>query len=308
MKIAVLLTCHNRRIKTVNCLKSLNDSLRIFNKKSEESIQVEIYLTDDGCTDGTAEAACAVFPGKHVLHILQGDGNLYWAGGMRFCWKEALKRHGEWDYYLLLNDDTELKTIVFFELFDGEKYAKEYYGKEGIVSGITCSKENEDEITYGGDIWVNKYLATRKRLTGTGKPQVCDLTNANILLIPRSIVDVIGIFYEKYKHGKADFDYSNMVRRAGYPVVLTAKSCGYCEKDHLDYNALADKVIGMSLNERKLFFKNPIHSSDDYLIFVSRTSPIRVPMVWIGRMLNLYFPKLYYRMSGVRGKTHRQIR
>lgn len=301
MKIAVLLACHNRRIKTVNCLNSLKEALRVYNCVAEDSIQTEIYLTDDGCTDGTAEAVQELYLNCDRLHVLQGDGNLYWAGGMRFCWKEALKRHGEWDYYLLLNDDTELKKNVFFELFSAEKYAEEHYGKAGIVSGITCSKVNEDVITYGGDIWVNKFLATRKRLTVTGKPQVCDLTNANILLIPRSIVDVIGIFHEKYKHGKADFDYSNMVRKAGYPVVLTANSCGYCEKDHLNYKALADKVIGMSLNERKMFFKNPIHSSSDYLVFVSRTSPIRVPMVWIGRVLNLYFPKLYYRISGVRG-------
>lgn len=300
MRIAVLLTCHNRRVKTQKCLISLKEAWENYNGKTIEGINLEVFLTDDGCTDGTAEAVCSIFPDNDILHVLHGNGNLFWAGGMRFCWHEAMKRHNEWDYYLLLNDDTELFPNLFEELFGAEDFIKEIYNSEGIVSGITCATDNHEKLTYGGDVWVNKFMATRKRLTPNGKPQICDLTNANILLVPTSVVDRIGIFHEGYQHGKADFDYSNTARKAGVPVVLTSRFCGSCDFDHIDDEAIARKVIGMSLKERKVYFENPVHSNHDYFLLIRRTSPIRLPLVWIGRMLNLYFPKVYYRMSGVR--------
>ncbi len=300
MNIAILLTCHNRRDKTRRCLQSLKEALFLNYNSQIDKIWIEIFLTNDGCTDGTPESAKEVFSDKNILHILQGDGNLYWAGGMRFCWKEARKRHAEWDYYLLLNDDTELMPNLFDELFCAEQYSLDQFSQEGIISGITCDIRDSARITYGGDIWVNKVMAKTKRLAPNGKPQLCDLANANILLVPSVVVDKIGIFYEGYKHGKADYDYSNTARKAGIPVVLTANACGKCEHDHYDFASEAKKVTNMSLKQRKEYFHNPVHSISDYLCLVRRTSPLRLPFVCLGRLLNVYFPKLYYRLSSVR--------
>lgn len=58
-----------------------------------------------------------------------------------------------------------------------------------------------------------------------------DLTNANVLLVPKEVVDKIGIFYEGYKHGCADNDYSMLVRRTGIPVLITPGACGTCENE-----------------------------------------------------------------------------
>ena len=103
MKIAVILTCFNRKQQTLSCLKSLFEARD--NYQSE--IDMNIYLTDDGCTDGTAYAVRDSFPAENIT-ILQGDGNLFWAGGMRLAWKDALKRYKEYAYYLLVNDDTDM--------------------------------------------------------------------------------------------------------------------------------------------------------------------------------------------------------
>lgn len=300
MKIAVLLTCHNRQAKTYKCLQSLKDALSVYNKNTKEQVEIEVYLTDDGCTDGTAEAAREIFPNENVLHILQGDGNLFWAGGMRFCWREAMKRHDEWDYYLLINDDTEMMSNLFDELLGAQKYTVEQFGQEGLISGITCAKEDPTQLTYGGSIWKNRFLATRVLLKPSGQPQSCDLTNANILLVPNKVVNRLGIFYEGFRHGNADYDYSNNARKAGIPIVLTAHFCGRCDRDHLDIRERSNMLISMSLKQRKRYFNNPLHSSDDYLLLIKRISPIRYPFVWLGRALNLYFPTFYYRISGFR--------
>lgn len=301
MKIAVLLTCHNRQTKTKRSLSSLLRSFVYYYKKEKkEEINMEVFLTDDGCTDGTVESVQAVLSDKLPLHIIKGDGALFWAGGMRLCWKEAMKRHIEWDYYLLLNDDVELMDNMFDELFTAESFAVKHFGQEGLISGITCDSEDCTVITYGGDVWKNRFLGTTMRLKPSGMPQICDFTNANILLVPKKVVDTIGIFYEGFKHGKADYDYSNTARKAGIPVIITANPCGKCDKDHLDQLAIAKKVTGMSLKQRKEYFLHPIHSCDDYLRLVRRTSPLRAPMVWFGRKLNIYLPKLYYKIEGRR--------
>lgn len=45
--IAILLTVFNRKEKTVKCLQHLNIQLPL------QGYKTDIYLTDDGCTDGT---------------------------------------------------------------------------------------------------------------------------------------------------------------------------------------------------------------------------------------------------------------
>ena len=66
MKIAVLLTCFNRKDKTLSCLTSLYQALCIYNNKVEDKVELSIYLTDDGCTDGTGDAVRDNFSDKNI--------------------------------------------------------------------------------------------------------------------------------------------------------------------------------------------------------------------------------------------------
>lgn len=296
MKIAVILTCFNRKDKTLNCLKSLFQSLNIYNHKKEEKIELFIYLTDDGCTDGTRSAVTNNFSGKDII-ILQGTGDLFWAGGMRYAWNEALKRQNEWDFYLLLNDDVDLLDNLFDELLSTHKYCVDNYKKSGIYSGITSSKTDHNKMTYGGSVWKNRFLGLPTRLQPIGVPQLCDTTHANILLVAKEVVDKIGIFYDGYHHGCADYDYSITARKKDIPVLLTASFCGRCEDDHYSAIDVEKMVKNMSLSERKKFFSSPIHSNKDYLKYIRRNIPFKYPFVYIGRFLNETFPKFYYCIS-----------
>src|SRR5690606_1901340 len=96
--IAVLLTCHNRKEKTLQCLQTL------FKADVPETLKIDYFLVDDGCTDGTSNAVNKIYP---EINIVLGSGNLFWAGGMRLAFTEARKNR-DYDGYLLLNDDVEL--------------------------------------------------------------------------------------------------------------------------------------------------------------------------------------------------------
>ena len=294
-KIAAILTCHNRKTKTVSCLKALFESLEEY-KNAE--ISLKVYLTDDGCTDGTAELVKQSFTDK-AISIIQGDGNLYWAGGMRLAWTKA-KEEDSWDFYLLLNDDTIPHKNMFYELFNVHKYSLNKFNKIGIYSGVTSDPNISNKITYGGSVWVNKISANIRMLYPTGVPQEVDLTNANILLVPNEIVSKVGFFYDGYTHGIADYDYSIQVHKKGYKSLITANICGSCENDHSHRNENRKKILKLNLAERKKYFSHPLHSNSDYLLYYKRNFPFRYPLVWFGRFMNIYFPKLYYLLDDIR--------
>ena len=98
--IAVLLTVHNRKAKTLECLQ------RLYAQQPLEGYQVNVYLTDDGCTDGTPEAVRQQFPQVHIIH---GDGNLFWNRGMYTAWQEAAKK----DYEFCPTQSADHQTTTY---------------------------------------------------------------------------------------------------------------------------------------------------------------------------------------------------
>ena len=79
-QIAVLLTVFNRKEKTLLCLKNL------YQQTLPNEYRIDIYLTNDGCTDGTPEAVKEQYP---QVNIINAQGNLYWNRGMHLAWQTA---------------------------------------------------------------------------------------------------------------------------------------------------------------------------------------------------------------------------
>ena len=64
--IAVLITCHNRKEKTLQCLKALYKQEGL-----NSDYKMEVFLVDDASTDGTAVAVKDRYP---LVNIIQGNG------------------------------------------------------------------------------------------------------------------------------------------------------------------------------------------------------------------------------------------
>lgn len=299
-KIATILTCFNRKEKTINCLKNLFEACDNYNIHHKQSpIAVSIYLTDDGCTDGTADAVREICHGKD-LHIIQGNGQCYWAGGMRLAWTEALKKKGNWDFYLLLNDDTLVFPNVFEELFSTHQYALNIYKEPGLYSGITCDIKDKSHITYGGEKFVSNAQGKSYTTRPSHTPQIVDKANANIMLISHNVVEKIGIFYKGYIHGCADYDYSMTAKKNKFPTLITANVCGECEYDHMSGLEEITQLIKMNYQQRKKYVLFPTHSDKDYLLFVKRQTPKRYIFCWLLRKIRIIHPKLYLKISKLR--------
>lgn len=301
IKIAVLLTCYNRKNKTIKCLIELNNNVQNYNSTAEEKIDVHVYLTDDGCTDGTSSAVNSLqctFP----IIIIKADGNAYWAGGMRIAWKAAMNADSEYDFYLLINDDTILKENVFNELFSTHRYALKNYGKSGVYTGFVSSINDESKITYGAKIYSNSFFSKAIALRPIGTPIECSMVNANILMVNVAVVKSIGILDENFIHAAADMDYGLRARKAGYPVLTTPGVCGYCEYDHDGSDAEQVKVCSMSLSERKNYLDRPnVKQYQDSILFYWKYDKVRWLIFRLSYFLNLFAPSIYYKLYKRRG-------
>lgn len=216
-RIAVLLTCYNRREKTLACLQAL------YAQKLPQSLNFDVFLVDDGCTDGTGGAVREQFPN---VDVLKGDGNLYWCGGMRFAWSEAMKE--DYDAYLWLNDDTILLAGALETMIATADEVSKKERRDGIIVGSCCDPVT-GEHTYGGRVKRNR----RSRLPDQPMPPrdhvlPCDTMNGNLVLVPRNVFNQLGNFSEPYIHAFGDTDYGMRAKKRGIPIRVAPGHLGLC--------------------------------------------------------------------------------
>lgn len=303
-KIAVIITCFNRCKLTIESLKALFRSCSQYNTAHhEEKICLTIFLTDDGCTDGTAETVLRSFPNEKI-NIIKGTGSLYWAGGMRKAWTAAIEHESEWNYFVLLNDDTMCMPNALEILMDTQKYISGKHKQEGIVSGV-CQSSDGKSITYGAEYYTLPLIGKSLRMQPTGIPVPCYRTNANLVLVASNVVNQIGIFDDDFVHSCADWAYGIKANKKRIPVYITPVVCAICDDDHDTVNTEGEEVIKMNLRERKAFFSHPIRSTSDKLIFMRRYYKEKYLLLFFARTLALYAPSLYYKLLLLRPSKSR---
>lgn len=209
LQIAALLTCHNRRNKTSACLHSLRKQTGV----ADSTFQLTVFLVDDGCTDGTVNAALEIWP---EAHIIPGDGDLYWCGGMRKAWSAAAATDP--DYYLLLNDDTVLFPQALHELL-----AICPTPETPVIAVGAIRDPATGQWVYGGN------QSDYPFVYGADEPRPCRTMNANCTLVPRAVYENIGMFYHAYRHAMGDTDYGLAATRQGIPIHESTSFVGECE-------------------------------------------------------------------------------
>lgn len=275
MNIAVLLATFNRREKTLSCLESL------YEQALPEGITLSVFLTDDNSSDGTRDALRAKYP---QVKIFKGSGSLFWAGGMRNSWGEALK--ADPDYYLLLNDDTLLEKDAFKKLL---KYY-DIYGTEPNAIAIGSTIDRNNEISYGGRLLYNQNKVQNYTAYSETEYIECDLANANIMLVPREIVEQIGILSDRYTHSIADFDYTLKAKKAGFKTVVMPGVLGSCIDDHGN-NWKSGRA---TLKERISYLKSPkglVYK--EYMAFIKHHFPTHVPEAFFKLWMKTLFPVIW---------------
>lgn len=220
ISVAVLLTCHNRRERTLACLKAVHASQRC------SPFTTKVYLVDDDSTDGTAEAVRERFADTRVLH---GDGNLFWNGGMRLAFEEA--QMNDPDYFLWLNDDTRLYSTALDTLLFTAFRIAECHGDRFIVVGSIQDPETMHH-TYGGMVRSSRWHPLRfKPCLPADTPQQCLTMHGNCVLVPRTTARIVGNLSEAFTHGMGDIDYGLRASRLGCTIWVAPGYLGTCPRN-----------------------------------------------------------------------------
>ena len=275
MRIAILLTCFNRKDKTYVCLTSLYNSI-------SKNCLFDIYLVDDGSTDGTATMIAEHFP---EVRLIKGSGSLYWAGGMRLAWQSAIKSGDVYDGYLLINDDVEFCDGFMSLLIVTHEYALSHYSKPGLY--VLSTKGKSGEYTYGGHVLRKSIFHHRyDMIIPTNLPQSCDLTNANILFVTPEVVQSIGILDSHFTHSLADFDYGLSAKEAGFPVLVAPGVGGYCEDDH---HVPYETVLPLKARIKRLYSVKGI-ALNEYLYYLNKHFRFKAAYAFVVLWLKTLLP------------------
>lgn len=207
--LAVLLTVHNRKEATLRCLRNLQT------QQLSEGVLLDVYLTNDGCTDGTPEAVKAEFP---EVKMVQGNGHLFWNRGMHTAW-EAAAHSADYDGYIWLNDDTFVYPQMVAKLLE----ASALHQHQAIIVGPTQSLDHT-KTTYGGR------PASGKIAPVNGQEAAITHFNGNIVFVPLKVYSVLGNLDPYFAHSKGDFDYGLRAKKKGIPMFQVGEHLGECDE------------------------------------------------------------------------------
>lgn len=208
IRVAVLLTVFNRKSVTLMGLRTLYMAI----KELGDNYAFDVYMTDDASSDGTSDAVKDEFP---LVNIINGNGSLFWGGGMRKAWQAAVSSSIHYDYFLWYNDDSDLfpnaLQILFKELPDNS-----------VITGAFC--DHLKQPSYGGKIDDGQVMAPN------GNLQDVNLMNGNLVLIPYNVYASIGMIDKHMIHGGGDYDYGHRAKKNGYRVLLSKEYVGISDR------------------------------------------------------------------------------
>lgn len=283
VRIGALITCHNRRDKTLACIRS------IFEQQIDPLFRVDVYVVDDGSTDDTSDAISLNYP---MVKLIKGNGQLFWNGGMRVAFEEA--RQHSYDYYLWVNDDTLLVPSALQMLINAHvSTSKQGYGMS-IIAGSTCDPVT-GSLTYGG--WKVDGGANLLKLAMVTPEKTliqCDTINGNCVLIPREVEQTIGNLDPAFTHSMGDIDYGFRAKKAGCTIWVASGYAGTCGLN--SGQGLWTDLAKLSLRVRWKRLLGPKGlPPKEWLIFTRRYCGRMWPLYWVNPYLKFWVKGLLNR-------------
>jgi len=234
--ITVVLACHNRREKTLACLRA------VAAQSLDASVACSVVLLDDGSTDGTVQAVRGEFP---AVRIIVGNGDLFWCRGMHVALREATRSRP--DFLLWINDD----TLLYDDALARMLATSDGLAQTGLVVGSTVDP-TDGRPTYGGMVRAGHGSFSFTLLEPDAqRPLRCDTINGNCVLVPRLVYERIGNLDPRFVHAMGDFDYGLRTRRHGFGVWICPGAIGSCARNALT-RTWRDSSLGLRERLRKV--------------------------------------------------------
>jgi len=261
-RLAVIIPTHNRWEEARETLARLEHS---------EYLNCEVVLIEDGCTDGTADNCRREFPDVHLLH---GDGNLWWSGAINKGVEFAMERGA--DAIVWLNDDNRVEPDTLSRMVESFKRV----GESSIICARTKSMNTRlDEWVGDPPRWHPDFEKWKPPdLTAEDVP-VRHPPGGRGVLVPTGCFREIGLVdSQAFPHYWADHDFHYRAMKAGYQYFIASKAVVWNVPNKLRPEATQ---LFSSAGARWFLF--------------NRRSPMNMPTV--RRLLKRHLPRRQYRRT-----------
>lgn len=222
MTVHVVVPVFNRLAKTqmlVACLRKqrLNQPMRI-------------WIVDDGSTDETA----SWLAGQRDVETLNGDGSLFWGGGVDLAFNHLKECASLDDWVLLMNNDTTVTEDFAQKLLD--------IAQHNAPAAVGCIVRGADEaapvLSVGVAIDAWRFLTTDLLTRWSGLAceskdylEVDALSGRGVLYPYAAIVCAGGMRPKVLPHYFADYELSMRVRKSGWRLLVAHNEHVYSEPD-----------------------------------------------------------------------------
>lgn len=273
--IAIIIPVFNNINYTKTCLETLYRLLSGITSKDDEFI---IVVVDDGSKDGTARLIKDNYP---MVHLLYGNGSLWWSGGINKGVEYALNTLNA-GYILWWNNDIQPADDYF------EQLIKLIESNEGdIIIGSKIFILNQNKIWGMGGKF--NPLTGRRFMYGEqqedcdyyAEPLEVDWFPGMGTLLPRKVFEKIGMLDEEnFPQYHGDSDYTFRARREGFKLIAFPQliiyndnaNTGLKHKGKSDnlYKTLISIKSNYNLNKDILFYRKHANSPLAYFLLFNK--------------------------------------
>ncbi len=249
-KTAILIPVFNNINYTQKCLESLDTLIKSQNLEK----YFTIVLIDDGSKDQTSEFVRSAYP---FVHVLNGDGNLWWSGAINagaIYAKDQLHS----DYLLLWNNDILCEDNYFRKLIDLQERLN---GNQIIGSKIYMDNTWKRTWSLGGKL--NNRTGVIYMI-GYDKPDESGCSTSEEIewipgmgtLIPISVIDKIGLWdqvnFPQY-HGDLEFTYRAYIN--GYKLAIDPelKIANDTRNSNMKHEGSFKNLLNLFVDKRSLY-------------------------------------------------------
>jgi len=213
----------------------------------------EVIVVDNG-SDGNELAR--IMEKFSRFKFIRSETNLGFAGGNNLAMP-----HARGDYILFLNNDTEVKEDFLKPLVDQMKSSDSI----GMVSPKIQFYNHPGVIQYAGSTSLNSFTL-RNRLVGwneedTGQydqPCVTQFGHGAAMMIPRKIVEEVGLLAEIYFLYYEEIDWCTRIKNAGYSIWVVPQSL-VLHKESVSTGKMSGLKIHYLTRNRLLYARRNLH-------------------------------------------------
>lgn len=244
--VSIITLNYNTTHHTIALLKSIE---RVYGQAHQ------VIVVDNGSAENPEEILTQQFP---WIDFIRSERNLGFAGGNNLAMSIARGEH-----LFFINNDTEFGSDILSRMVD----LLNQFQCVGMICPTIHYHDLPEKIQYAGFTALDKITGRNQCITeakpGPAGMSLTHYAHGAAMLVPRRVIDQIGMMPENYFLYYEELDWSERIRRAGYQIAVDTQSKFY-HKESQSVGRLSDLKSYLLTRNRILFMRK--YSSRSHLI------------------------------------------